>query len=514
MLGTWVLSLGVICLLQCAVSGEPRPDFALEASVFGTVHVSSAVTETRSVVTGIDANLDITLNSTFPKLSELLQLTQEVGDTFSERLESVLRPLGSLAPSSSSEDVEYFNTVLSAIDSVQFFLSNRLEEINSEVQMLVGAALPSQFSDALIRVGRGLQELASALEALQSAVTAIRNGSSEESNECRPKSIRPKLVYRVVYAVRTVKAYLPAVVYTLTTTVENIALADQFVVKMYEKAEDVQEPSQYVNLLLATTSSVSTSVNNAVGTVVTRFNTVSGGVAALGNLNSLMAYSGVVQVLSSYQSTLQQFGDISQGFSATLMAIATHLEQALVPDEDTPTVNNSEVIAALVHTLIANGPYARYCFYKYAELVHGLAHEGLLGVEACVNREIMRLQQLRTALLAQVSLLLFDLEDIVNELSVCNAAANVNSREACVTMIAAYYNNVAFSFRTKFNNLYSTGAAEGVASKNRLLACVKVLQYQIVDGSGQSLKSQIENCAHNGPEMLPDQNPMLSVYDL
>uniref|UniRef100_A0A182WJN0 Protein TsetseEP domain-containing protein n=1 Tax=Anopheles minimus TaxID=112268 RepID=A0A182WJN0_9DIPT len=499
MLGTWVLSLGVICLLQCSVSGEPRPDFALDASLFGTVRVSGAITETQSVVAGLDTNLYIRLNSSFPRLSELLQLTQEVGETFSERLDSVLRPLATLAPSSSSEDVEYFNSVLSAVGAVQLFLNNRLSEINSDVGSLIGRYLPSQFSDALGRVGRGLQELASALEALQSAVTAILGQGSGEASLCRPKAIRPKLVYRVVYAVRTLKAYLPVVTYTLTTTVENIAIADQFVVRMSEEAEDVQEPSQYVNLVLATTSTISTPVNNAVRTVVTRFNTVVSGVSAFQNLNSLEAYGGVVQMLSSFNTTLQQLSSAGPAFAASLVDIATQLQLALVPDQNTPTVDNSEVIATLVYTLIANGPYARYCFYKYAELVFGLAHEGLLGVEACVSKEMMRLQQLRTAMLDQVPLLLFDLEDILTELSACDSTTNVNSRESCVSMFAGYYNNVAANFRTKFNNLYATGVAEAAASKNRLLACVRLLQYQIVDGSAQSLKSQIEQCAENGP---------------
>uniref|UniRef100_A0A182RTX4 Protein TsetseEP domain-containing protein n=1 Tax=Anopheles funestus TaxID=62324 RepID=A0A182RTX4_ANOFN len=500
MLGTWVLSLGVFCLLQCTVSGEPRPDFALGATLFGTVRVSGAISDTQSVVTGINANLQLTLNSNFPGLANLLQLTQEVGETIADLLESVLNPLAVLAPSSSSEDVEFFNSVLGAVQSVQGFLSDRLNEINSEVGGIVySGSLPTQFADALGRVGSGLHELASALQALQTAVRAILSQSSEECEPCSPKSIRPKLVYRVVYAVRTLRAYLPVVTYTLTTTVENIAIADQFVVRLTEEAEDVQEPSQYVNLVLATTSTVSTAVNNGVGTVVTRYNTVRSEVLALQNLGSLMAYGGVQQMLTSFNTTLQQLSSAGPAFSAALADIAEQLRLALLPDEDTPTVNDSEVVATLVRTLLANGRYARFCFYKYAELVFGLANTGMLGVETCVNKEMMRLQQLRRALLAQIPLLLFDLEDITAELRVCDSTPRVASRESCVAMVAGYYNAVAASFRTKFNSLYVTGTAEADASKNRLLACVRVLQYEIVDGSALSLKNQILQCAQNGP---------------
>uniref|UniRef100_A0A182SBS7 Uncharacterized protein n=1 Tax=Anopheles maculatus TaxID=74869 RepID=A0A182SBS7_9DIPT len=481
-------------------SGEPRPDFALDATLYGTVRVSGAISEAQPVVTAIDAKLYITLNSTYPGLSNLLLLTQEVGDRVSELLENVLTPLAVLAPSSSSEELGGFNTVLGAVTSLQTFLSNRLMEINSEVAMLVSGFVPSQFSDALGRVGVGLRELTSSLEALQTAVNAFVGQSSAEVSQCAPKVIRPKLVYRVVYAVRTLKAYLPVVTYSLLTTVENIALADQFVFRLSNEASDVQEPTQYVDLIRATVDVVNAAVNTGVSTVVTRFSTVQTQVSALSSLSSLMAYSSVQQALTSFDTTLQQFTSATATFNASLVDIAEQLRLALVPDQSTPTVNNSEVVAALVSTLIAGGPYSRFCFYKYSELVFGLANSGLLGVEACVNKEMLRLQQLRKALLEQVPLLLFDLEDIVSELTVCNAIQNTSARESCVAMVAGYYVEVATNFRTKFDTLYTTGVAEAVASKNRLLPCVKVLQYEIVDGSAQALKSQMLRCAQVGPE--------------
>ncbi|XP_035907609.1 uncharacterized protein LOC118510193 [Anopheles stephensi] len=501
MLGTWVLSLGVICLLQCTVSGEPRPDFGLDATLFGTVRVSGAVGETQSVVTAIDANLYITLNSSYPRLSNLLQLTQEVGESVSERLEDILNPLATLAPSSSSEEVSLFNDVLGAVTTLEGFLSTRLTEINSEVGMLFSGYIPSQFSDALGRVGVGLRELASALGALQTAVNAVVGQNSGEMSECAPKVVRPKLVYRVVYAVRTLKAYLPVVRYTLLTTVENIALADHFVFRLTEEAADVQEPGQYVDLIRDTVDSVRIAVNNGVAALGFRFFIVKTSVSDLSSLSSLSAYSGVQQVMNSFDMTLQQIGSAVTTFNRSLVDIAEQLRLALVPDQSTPTVNNSEVVAALVSTLIANGPFARFCFYKYSELVFGLANNGLLGVEACINKEMLRLQQLRKALLEQVPLLLFDLEDIVGQLTTCNAIQSTSSRESCVSMVTSYYVQVASFFRTKFDTLFITGVAEADASKNRLLACVKVLQYEIVDGSAQSLKDQILRCAQVGPQV-------------
>ncbi|XP_052895769.1 uncharacterized protein LOC128302957 [Anopheles moucheti] len=500
MLGTWVLSLGVICLLQCSVSGEPRPDFALQATVYGTGRLGTAIVATQSTVTDIQANLQITLNSTFPGLSDLLQLTQEVGETVTTLLGNVLNPLVSLAPSRASADVSLFNTVLGEIVSFRNFLSTRLNAINVQMGSIVrSGSLPSQLAESLGRLGNGLLLLARALEALQSAVSAVLGLNSGEVNVCSPTSIRPKLVYAVVYELRTVRAYLPLVTYVLTRTVENIALADQYVVRLSGEAQNVQEPLQYVNLVTAATSSVGTAVNNGAFTLVTRFNTVQSEVSALNNIGSLMAYGKVVQVLSSFNTTLGQFNGLASSLTSSLADIAQQLQNALVPNAGTPTVNNSEVVAALVRTLVANGPYARYCFYKYEELVFGLANTGLLGVEACVSKEVMRLQQLRATLLATVPLLMYDLDDFTAELSVCNSTSNASSRNDCVDMVAGYYLGVASNFRTTLFNMYSIGSTEARASRNRLLACVRVLQYEIVDGEGQSLKTDIQRCAQNGP---------------
>ncbi|XP_053666226.1 uncharacterized protein LOC128715367 [Anopheles marshallii] len=498
MLGTWVLSLGVICLLQCTVSGEPRPDFALQATLFGTGRVTGAIGETQLTVADIQANLQLTLTSNYPGLLDLLQLTQEVGGTVTELLEDVLSPLASLAPSSAAADVNLFDAVLGEIVTFRSFLSTRLNAINSQMGSIVrSGALPTQFAESLGRVGSGLQQLTRALQALQSAVTAVLGLS--EPDVCSPTTIRPKLVYQVVYAVRTLRAYLPLVTYTLTTTVENIALADQFVVRLTQESQNVQEPLQYVNLITAATSSLNTAVYNAVGTVVTRFNTVQSEVSSFNNLASLMSYGKVVQVMSSFSSTLSQLNSLGPALAASLADIAQQLGNVLVPNGSTPTVNNSDVVATLVRTLIASGPYARYCFYKYEELVFGLANTGLLGVESCVSKEVMRLQQLRTTLLAMVPLLLFDLADFTSELGVCDSTPNATARNDCVDMVADYYVVVANNFRTTLLNLFSTASAEASASKNRLLACVRVLQYQIVDGAAQSLKTDIERCAQNGP---------------
>uniref|UniRef100_A0A182JTR9 Protein TsetseEP domain-containing protein n=1 Tax=Anopheles christyi TaxID=43041 RepID=A0A182JTR9_9DIPT len=505
MLGTWVLSLGVFCMLQCSASGEPHPDFALHETLFGTVRVSGSISDTQLVVADIDANLYIVLNSTYPGLLQLLQLTQEVGERVSILLEGVLTPLETLAPSRDSEEVELFDDVLSEIAALQSFTSERLVAISAQIEMTWHEYIPLKLEDVFCRVVLGLQELSSALEALKTAVRAVLDRSSEEmSAECPPKAVRPKLVYRVVYAVRTLRAYLPAITYTLTTTVENIALADRFIVRLSEEAEDVQDPMQYINLVLATTNMVASAVSTSISMVVAEFGMVTAELSQLTNLSSLMAYAQVTQVVTSFNNVLSQLGTVDANFNTSLTDIAEHLALVLEPDEDTPMVDNAEVVATLVKTLVSSGPYARFCFYKFSELLFGLANSGLIGVEECISREIRRLNHLRVTLQEQAKLLVFDLEDFTTELGECNRISNMNRREACVV---GYYTNVANSFTTKFNNLYSTGVAEATSSKNRLAACVKVLQFKIVDGTSKALNAQIQQCALTGPVVLAMEEP-------
>ena len=120
-----------LILLQCFVSGEPRPDFALDSTLIGTVRVTGAIDDTQLVVADINANLYINLNSTYPGLSVLLKLTQEVGETASRLLYNVLTPLESLAPSRDSQDVQLFDEVLKNITTLQKFVSVRLVAIST-----------------------------------------------------------------------------------------------------------------------------------------------------------------------------------------------------------------------------------------------------------------------------------------------------------------------------------------------------------------------------------------------
>uniref|UniRef100_A0A182NKP7 Protein TsetseEP domain-containing protein n=1 Tax=Anopheles dirus TaxID=7168 RepID=A0A182NKP7_9DIPT len=490
-----IIALAVLCLLQRRASGEPRPDFALEAKVYGTVRVSGAISEAQPVVADIDAKLYITLSSGNAALSNLLLLSQEVGETVVELLEKVLNPLGILAPASESQDVELFDTVLNAVDSLKQFVHTRLLDINAELELAFGASLTAQFSDSLGRMSLGLQELASALGALKEVVAVLLplETSVENSEELGyTNAVRPSLVYRVVSAVRTLKAYLPVVTYTLSTVVENVATADHFLVSLRRIVADVQEPGQYTDPILATTSQVSGAVNDATASVQAMFYEVNDTVSALSDIPSLTAYVPVREALASIRNTLQQLSTAGPAFQSALADIAEKLRLAL---ETEPSKLTSQVVATLVTTLVSDGPYARYCFHKYRDLLFALVGEGRLGLEECISKELSRLEHLRDALSEQVVLMRYDLEDIAGQMLVCNTLPETGARAACLERIAPFYTEMATSFEAKFNALYEHGSLEADASENRLLLCAKVLHFHIVAGLAEDLTDKIKQCA-------------------
>uniref|UniRef100_A0A182P225 Uncharacterized protein n=1 Tax=Anopheles epiroticus TaxID=199890 RepID=A0A182P225_9DIPT len=482
--------------------GEPRPDFALDRTLFGTGRVLGAINDTQLVVAEINSRLYITLNSSYPLLDTVYGVIRGLGSSVSTLLDGVLNPLETLAPTDDSDEVELFDDIEQAIESLRMFTTVQLVTANNDLRMALGVFLPAQLEDVFGRVGDGLQELNNALLALKTAITAILNFSSEESGECPPKPIRPKLVYRVVYAVRTLKAYLPAVTYTLTTTVENIAKADLFLVRLAEETEDVQDPDQYVDLVLATTNVVASAVATTMLEVVGRLGSVTSSISMLTNITSLMEYSQVEAVLSSFETVLMRINAAEGMFNASLVDIATELTSVLTPDADTPTVDNAEVVATLVTTLVAGGPYARFCFYKYSELLFGLANTGLIGVEQCISREMMNLQQVRALMQQQAALLLLDLNGYLEELAKCNRVPTASKRGNCVGEVVTYYMSIETSFGQILDNLYSTGAAGANGVKNRLAACVAVLEFTVGDEAASSLNAEILECAANGPEVI------------
>ncbi|KFB40334.1 AGAP007271-PA-like protein [Anopheles sinensis] len=497
--GVWALSLAVICSLQWSVSAEPRPDFALEDTVYGATKVSLSVMVLNNEVGSVTSSLpSLTLQSNDGTLGGLYGALNAVGYPLEGYLEAIAENLDALATSDDSSDFSGFASLFFTIESAQNWITQGFPVVGENMDDLVGGPLAAQFHDALARIYAGLEELQDALEDLASVVQSVL-GSSEESS-CPRREVPPRYVYRVVYAVRALRGYVPLVRYLIVTTVENLHTADDYLVRLAAATSDVIDVTQYTELVENGVFPIVTHVAEAVQGVQTELGLVVGQLSSLTSVQSLSSYSGIVSALSSFGSVLNQLSSASSSFYAALEDISVTLETFLTdPDNTNPMGNRERVVETLLDTLLSNGPFSRYCFYKYSEILLGFTDLGYNGVEECIDRELERLQFLEETLLRLVAALEFDFEDLFEELTACEGIRRTNRRSRCVSDLASTYNSLASNFDRKFDLIYETGIAEAVASKYRLLACVQSLTFRLLDESTDDLRREIKRCRRHGP---------------
>uniref|UniRef100_A0A182JDR6 Protein TsetseEP domain-containing protein n=1 Tax=Anopheles atroparvus TaxID=41427 RepID=A0A182JDR6_ANOAO len=484
---------------ECSVSAEPRPDFALHRPLYGTVKVSDAVGELGSETGTLTANLALTLQSNYQGLSSVLGAMTVLGQTLDGLLDNVLGPLGYLANADSASAYDLFGETLAAIGTALSFLNDGYEDVLEGLH-LVRHPLPSQFGEAFHRLAEGLEELRDALVELSNFVESALSSSSSEEFSCHHRAVPPRLVYRVAYAVRNLRAYLPLVAFLIETTVTNLRLVDEYLVRLQAETDLVLNVEQYVDLVDAHLLPIVSSVDSAVLVVQGQLSSVVAGISGLSNIQTVSSYPQLVSALLSFDTVLDQLSSASSSFFDALDDVGDELADLLLnPVTNIPTIGDSGVVKTLVVTLLSNGPFANYCFCKYSELLFGFADLGLNGVEECIDREGERMRDLKRYMLEQIEQLEYDFENLVEQLSVCDGIGQNNRRNNCVRRLAMRYNSLANNYDRKFDNIFDNGVTEAKASKDRLAACVIALQFRLIDEANDDLKREIKKCARHGP---------------
>uniref|UniRef100_A0A182V0H0 Uncharacterized protein n=1 Tax=Anopheles merus TaxID=30066 RepID=A0A182V0H0_ANOME len=112
----------------------------------------------------------------------------------------------------------------------------------------------------------------------------------------------------------------------------------------------------------------------------------------------------------------------------------------------------------LVDTLMGNDEYGRYCYQKYKELGKGIFGQAFDSAWQCVDNEYARLEYLKTTLGLMVDLLVFDYEDVIDQVKVCDNLTSGNNLNNCVSAravsnLSAYFPLVEYIMITSIENI-------------------------------------------------------------
>uniref|UniRef100_A0A182K9X9 Protein TsetseEP domain-containing protein n=1 Tax=Anopheles christyi TaxID=43041 RepID=A0A182K9X9_9DIPT len=495
----------LILLFQISVN-VATPDYGIPNAVFGTARVLSSVADASSYLDtlAVSGLVPASITQTAFNLSNIVQILQQAGTNVSRDGNNVANAISTLAQSTSADPATLFDNATQSVQNALDHIAQLLPTTNSRLSALMGNNVPGRLTDGFTRIEIRLKTLQTQLGTLKTAImTAVADAGTETPipTEILRKHITLKKVYDVLEAARKLRAYLPVVRYTLNSSLEDAVEADRYL-------------NEYSGMLASLDSLVAIVLQPLNVAKKGYYSVFKGGVQGLAasytsvkELTLSLAVNSVNEsgaliatMLGKFTTTL---ADVD-GDAATLdTQLQTYLDaiktMVQISDPAFLSVTESKLIGALIHALIDSGPYSRYCFQKYKDLVTDLLNYLLEESSICIDREIPRLGNLAPAVQSILDVNAFDFEDIYDWLTICDELQEPINQSECVKRITQSYTTLGGYFADKYDLLYDLTSVEVNASKKRVKICIDLSRRWLSDGYIKNLQTSIEQCTLKGP---------------
>ncbi|XP_058123206.1 uncharacterized protein LOC131294269 [Anopheles ziemanni] len=503
MLRLLVLTLCVQSLLQVVpMMVLAKPDFGINLPITGSGKVSQAINDAKDVVDAVDENTLYTAESDYPGLQDLADLLKSMAE-LTVRLSDELVPLvTSLVADMSGNVAGAFGPVFTKIADIKTAIGTEMPMDNIAIGELVGHYVPEQFTDGFARITDGLTELETILGSLKTAIDAavLQAGADAITPAIVKKNVKPALVYRVVFSINQLKAYIPEVKYTIDSTLENINLADDYVLLVSSAmlASDATT-TQLQAQMSAVTDAISTTVETALDGYVGDFDTLESNVGDYAAVAAATDYTTLTTALEAYKAHLDTLQPTKYPALDGYLAALLEVFNTALPSSGSSGGISSDLLDSLILTLIENGRYAQFCFYKYYGLVLAFLTTIADNASLCFDKEERRLTYLKDSLPLITQLLPFDFDIILDQVGICDTITDSTTLGECITTLSGFYTAIATEFGHKLQYLFDLIDAETEASGNRFLICIELVKLNLVEISESNLQDEIRQCALDGP---------------
>ncbi|XP_052873817.1 uncharacterized protein LOC128279137 [Anopheles cruzii] len=487
--------LVLLCVVQCLLQAPlvlAKPDFGINFPITDSAKVSNAAISSNQVLLAVSFNTGLTTESGYPGLQPLVDLLRQIA-TGTVSIGSELTPLVvSLVANVSNDPESAFGPVFSKIHDVQQAINAQLLPATDAIYNLIGPPVPNQLIDGYTRISDGLADLASALQNLQDAIVAgiTQAGSATALTEQLVKQfVKPALVYQVVFATNQLRAYIPVVKYTIDSTLEDISLADEYLLLV----EDTVDAADTVNEgLIAGLGDITDQISETVETQLDSYT------AQIGTITSTISNTDVLNALAGLSSgTGALSSSLYPAMEANLQALIDLIRNAVLGNGGSD-VFSSGLLHDLILTLIENGGFAQFCFYKYYGLVFGSLTALADSIGQCFDKEAERLAYLRDLLPSLIELLHYDFEDVLSQYDVCTKLTAPADLNACIAVLSEYYPNIVTEFNHQMQSVFDLIRIETTASGVRFQICLSLLKLPEQQAE-PSLSNAIRQCAIGGP---------------
>ncbi|XP_058122263.1 uncharacterized protein LOC131293046 [Anopheles ziemanni] len=498
-------SLAFLCLVQ-TILALPRPDFGINGDVANSDKTAVAADGLKAefILTGLK---DITLTAGYTMLGTMRTKLIAIGDAIETKGTALATQLKTLSLDDVGPYTPAFGLVETKLTELETLFRTGLATLISELKTAIreNNAIKIQFDDAFGDVLATIGTFRTALGTLKTDVGKAQRAagtSSTVSTTIIKKNIAAKSVTDVITNTRTLRANVQLVNYIINSSLENLDLADEFIVEITGDAEDhvgfyatsVSDFQDYLTIEETATLSAEVDDNEP--------DTVS---VLLAEIDAaLTAATGYTS--STLKSEVEGLGDaLFNGLEAAKTAFGTSLSEysAIVPDyfEDL-NVDLGNALCLPIETvseaLAANAPNSDFCFSKYSPRVVALLSLTISAFDMCFQREVDKFVTLEEVVAAIVVQIGYNLEDLYGNLATCLLLDDPDLT-SCFTTIQPYYTALATQVTEHTTTLSDLVDAEAQASENRLGACL-ISSLYVTIFQGMEISDDTGSCMLNGPQ--------------
>ncbi|XP_050096388.1 uncharacterized protein LOC126578133 [Anopheles aquasalis] len=498
------LALCLLALLKCSTA-EPRPDFALDASVTGKGKVSSSSSVIGSISTAVNSTTgNITLISDNQLLRDVLGIVVQVADRFNTMGSAISSTIVSLAQDNSGNVTGAFGPALSAVEAVTNYTQNTLPGIMVTLQTMIQKGLGAKFIDSFQHIGKALGQINGTLTTLlgkaQNAI--LQAGSATVPAAIVASNLKPTLVLALYNQLKQLKGSIPVLQYTVDSSIENVLVADSFLTVLKNDIDQtIGSSSELLDPLDEPLGAINQTISGSViGKIGADLTNLSAEALLLTNLTTVPSGANLTSAVQQYNSSLITFSTKNPSVPALLEGVRTTVTAAFGILDPLVNTNNGSLVTLLISTLVANDRYSRYCFHKYKGYFSWMIAEYAYEASSCIVDEVPRLQKYQRTLELILDTLVYDYEDVLGELAICNGIASTTNRGDCVALLNTFYQPLAEAFGGKLDLLYRSLDHELHASGYRMTVCIRVKLFEI-DFAQDLLdfEAALNVCAVDGP---------------
>uniref|UniRef100_A0A182SLY1 Uncharacterized protein n=1 Tax=Anopheles maculatus TaxID=74869 RepID=A0A182SLY1_9DIPT len=494
-----VVSVALACTLQVAYS---NPDFGIEATIAGVSKINEQAILAKEHFLRVDDYIIPTQKSDIAKLRDSAVILQAIGLQVNTLGPALMDALTTASDDDSGNIEATFTLISMARITFEDYISVVLQEQIHNLETLLGIHVRDQLIDDFYHISNRLTALGDTLALLQTAVQDAHNAANggPVSDALVRQFVDADLIAQLQRHLTLLAYRIPVLTYTITSSLENIEQADAYYYGLRQDSDRVLDEidasgKEFKTRTLAYSTTVETSMNKVIADYAPELDLATATATQLNLADLTTAIDGLKAVQNTkLAATLKAYKDL-------YAPRVDELSKLLPIESNFSFLAGENPAAILVGVLIANGPFSRYCFWKYASLLHNILLTSNFASE-CYDREYNRLQSLEQALLYEIDLISYNQEIINPNSNVCTyLPASVAQRTTeCATAVAAYYKIMLTEYDSKLAAFVKLAEIELNASKERLGVCWSSKVQQILV-KYKTIIPEILTCAEKGPQV-------------